>query len=331
VIDEAERDPEIVVGLDFAFSFPEWFIRDRGAATGREVWELAAARGEDWLASCDFPFWGRPGRTRPDLPERFRRTELEAGDVRGAQPKSVFQIGGAGAVGTGSIRGMRYLTELTDAGFSVWPFHDREWPLALEIYPRLLTGPVVKSDPAARAAYLEGAFPEIPGRLRAAAASSEDAFDTAVSAVVMARHLDEIRALERPEDPVLQMEGMIWWPSEPRRDAAPTPVSSEPGCPFCNTEDRQTVAESEHGVAIPDAHPVVEGHTLVIPRRHEESVFDLPASERQNLWTLVARVRARLARELDCSAFTIGIDDGEAAGQTVPHGHIHVIPRDVES
>lgn len=324
VIAGAERDPEVVVGLDFAFSFPEWFLTEHGARTGRDAWELAADRGEAWLADCHDPFWGRPGRKRPDLPAHFRRTELEAAEVQGAQPKSVFQIGGAGAVGTGSIRGMRHLSELTDADFSVWPFHEASWPLVIEIYPRLLTGAVVKSDPEARADYLEGAFPEIPEELRATAASSEDALDAAVSAVVMWRHLDEIQGLERPEDEVRRREGMIWWPGEVPR---PAPSQEVADCPFCRTALRQTVAASKHGVAIRDAYPVAEGHTLVIARRHVNSIFDLPERERQDLWRLVAEVRARLAHELDCAAFTIGVNDGEAAGQTIAHAHIHVIPR----
>ena len=130
----------------------------------------------------------------------------------GAQPKSVFQIGGAGAVGTGSLRGMPHLVDLSNAGFSIWPFERADWPLVLEIYPRLLTGELVKSDPEARYRYLEGELPEIPPELRDVAAGSSDALDAAVSAVVMARHLDEIRALDGVPDAVAKREGAIWWP-----------------------------------------------------------------------------------------------------------------------
>ncbi len=172
----------------------------------------SADRGECWLSDCEDPFWGRPGRKKPDLPDHFRRTEIEAQHVTHAQPKSVFQIGGAGAVGTGSLRGMPHLHRLAEAGFSIWPFDDPGWPLVLEIYPRLLTGAVRKSDPVARRAYLSEGFPEIGSELRALAASTEDALDAAVSAVVMARHLEKIEALRPAADEVIRREGRIWWP-----------------------------------------------------------------------------------------------------------------------
>jgi len=83
--------------------------------------ETATREGEDWLAECAPPFWGRPGRPRPVLAEHLRRAE-KAISVAGISPKSVFQVGGAGAVGTGSVRGMPYLPQLRQAGFSIWPF-----------------------------------------------------------------------------------------------------------------------------------------------------------------------------------------------------------------
>lgn len=70
-----------------------------------------------------------------------------------------------------------------------------------------------------------------------------------------------------------------------------------------------------------------EGHTLVVPRRHVASVFGLSPTEQQELWGLLARVREALNERLRPDGFTIGINDGAAAGQTVGHAHIHVIPR----
>ena len=142
LIDEASRTPELVVGLDFAFSLPSWFLESRGLPDGPALWHLVASEGETWLAGCEPPFWGRPGRRRPDLLEDLRRTDRDAPAIGGIRPKSVFQIGGAGAVGTGSLRGMPVLERLRDAGFSVWPFDAPRWPCVIEIYPRLLTGPV---------------------------------------------------------------------------------------------------------------------------------------------------------------------------------------------
>lgn len=259
LIEAAQDDPRLVVGLDFAFSFPEWFLDEHGAASAPEVWDVVARSGEDWLDECPPPFWGRPGCPKPDLPSHFRRTEREAQAVAGAQPKSVFQVGGAGAVGTGSLRGMPHLDRLTDAGFSVWPFHEPGWPRVVEIYPRLLTGAVVKSDPRARAAYLEGGFPEIPPRFRSVAAASEDALDAAVSAVVMARHLDEIEALGRPDDPVVRKEGAIWTPARGAPGSELMETRSAPAdCAFCALDPADAVARSEQGIAIRDAFPVSE-------------------------------------------------------------------------
>ena len=69
-------------------------------------------------------------------------------------PKSGFKIADAGQVGTGSIRGIPYLTQLRAAGIAVWPFDPPTRPLVVEIYPRLLTGPIVKSSAVQRADYL---------------------------------------------------------------------------------------------------------------------------------------------------------------------------------
>lgn len=109
---EAERDPQMVVGFDFAFSLPAWFLDERGLSNAPELWGLADREAETWLAECRPPFWGRPGKRRPDLGAgrgQYRRTDREVPSTTGIMPKPVFQIGGAGAVGTGSLRGMPIL------------------------------------------------------------------------------------------------------------------------------------------------------------------------------------------------------------------------------
>ena len=162
---------------------------------------------------CAPPFWGRPGTRKPELAEHFRATELAVGSVAGIRPKSTFQVSGAGSVGAGSIRGFPVLARLRAAGFSVWPFDTAVAPVVVEIWPRLLTGPVVKRDAAARAAHLSVNFPSLAGDLRDRAISSEDAFDAAVSALVMARHRAAICALPARTDRVTQLEGATWQPS----------------------------------------------------------------------------------------------------------------------
>jgi predicted RNase H-like nuclease/diadenosine tetraphosphate (Ap4A) HIT family hydrolase len=125
--------------------------------------------------------------------------------------------------------------------------------------------------------------------------------------------------------------GYIVNPTAPLpRPSAGDPASSMEStpCPFCSRiASGQVTAESEHAVAFPDGFPVSRGHALVVPRRHVASVCELTEAEQADLWRLAARVRARLAAELAPAGFNIGLNDGAAAGQTVPHAHAHVIPR----
>ena len=98
-------------------------------------------------------------------------------------------------------------------------------------------------------------------------------------------------------------------------------------CPFCHPDKAQIIVENEFGFAIPDGFPVTEGHALVLPRKHVASLFDLPHEEQAGLWRLVALARSVLLEKFQPEAFNIGVNDGQAAGQTVMHAHIHVIPR----
>lgn len=98
-------------------------------------------------------------------------------------------------------------------------------------------------------------------------------------------------------------------------------------CPFCTLSTDRIWLETDIGYAIPDRYPVSQGHTLVIPRRHVRGVYDLDSGELAEVWTLVGQVRAKLAGEFDPDGFNIGVNDGVAAGQTVLHAHVHVVPR----
>jgi diadenosine tetraphosphate (Ap4A) HIT family hydrolase len=98
-------------------------------------------------------------------------------------------------------------------------------------------------------------------------------------------------------------------------------------CPFCRLEKSRILLENESAIAFYDAFPVADGHTLIVPKRHFASLFDLPEEEQESLWRLVALVRGRLMAELKPDGFNIGLNDGTAAGQTVLHAHVHVIPR----
>ena len=98
-------------------------------------------------------------------------------------------------------------------------------------------------------------------------------------------------------------------------------------CPFCLIERDRIRMESEFAVAFPDGFPVTQGHTLVIPRRHVASLYELSDEEQAAVWRLVAQLRASLIAELRPDGFNIGLNDGASAGQSVMHAHVHIIPR----
>lgn len=98
-------------------------------------------------------------------------------------------------------------------------------------------------------------------------------------------------------------------------------------CPFCTLPAGRIVHARESAVVIRDGFPVSPGHSLVIPKRHVSSFFEITDHERNDLLTLLAEARDDLERQFRPAGYNIGINDGVAAGQTVPHLHIHLIPR----
>ena len=98
-------------------------------------------------------------------------------------------------------------------------------------------------------------------------------------------------------------------------------------CPFCNIAAARILQESALAIALSDAFPVSRGHCLVIPRRHVRSWFETSEDERREMLRLLDDAREALRRAGGPDGFNIGINDGAAAGQTVPHLHVHLIPR----
>lgn len=98
-------------------------------------------------------------------------------------------------------------------------------------------------------------------------------------------------------------------------------------CPFCSLPEGRIVEENEHALVILDGFPVTPGHSLVIPKRHVASYFEIAEAEREALLALLDRAKARIELQHQPAGFNIGINDGAAAGQTVSHLHIHLIPR----
>jgi diadenosine tetraphosphate (Ap4A) HIT family hydrolase len=97
-------------------------------------------------------------------------------------------------------------------------------------------------------------------------------------------------------------------------------------CPFCNVETDK-ILETEISFAIYDGFPVNEGHALIIPKRHIANYFDLSIDEQKDCIELLNRVKEIVQEKYNPAGFNVGININEAAGQTVPHVHIHLIPR----
>ena len=247
----ARETPRMVVGIDCCFSYPAWFLEEHGCKNVFEFWRAVAdGKGEAWLdrECADLRFWGKAGSQRhgkrpkefsgENLLRMMRLTDVDnkitpkllledparAAKVLGITPKSPFQIGGSGSVGTGSLRAMPHLLELRAAGFRVWPYEaaaldaKRPQPLLVEMYTRLLTGAVKKSNAAARKVYMaerrkaDPAYAALTRKVLAAAQSSEDAFDALVCTLEMTRHRAEFPRLRATADGTLRLEGITWRP-----------------------------------------------------------------------------------------------------------------------
>jgi len=98
-------------------------------------------------------------------------------------------------------------------------------------------------------------------------------------------------------------------------------------CVFCHLPPARIAAQNELALLFDDAYPVSLGHCLVIPRRHVSSWFEIDPQEQIAMLKLLETARQRVEENHKPSSYNIGINDGPAAGQTVPHLHMHLIPR----
>lgn len=98
-------------------------------------------------------------------------------------------------------------------------------------------------------------------------------------------------------------------------------------CPFCTMPAERIIDSNEFGMTIRDGFPISPGHTLIIPKRHIGSWFEISKDEQLGLLELLERAKTILQIEFNPDGYNIGINDGPAAGQTVPHLHMHLIPR----
>ena len=106
-------------------------------------------------------------------------------------------------------------------------------------------------------------------------------------------------------------------------------------CPFCApAANRTLLTESATAYALLDDFPASKGHALILPKRHASGYFDLAHHEQTACWMMTARVRDLLKERFVPDGFNVGLNAGRAAGQTIEHPHLHVIPRyagDVEN
>lgn len=101
-------------------------------------------------------------------------------------------------------------------------------------------------------------------------------------------------------------------------------------CPFCEMPQSRIIAEASSALAVYDSYPVTNFHCLIIPKRHVSDICDLTSSEAADCWELLCRQKAAVKAHDDTVAgFNIGVNVGGAAGQTIFHAHIHLIPRRV--
>ncbi len=102
---------------------------------------------------------------------------------------------------------------------------------------------------------------------------------------------------------------------------------NEQECPFCNPFEARFICESAIAYAIYDKYPVSEGHALIIPKRHIPDYFELAFREQQALILMLNFVKDAIKSSFQVNDFNVGINIGNVAGQTIPHVHIHLIPR----
>ncbi|PIR86700.1 MAG: HIT family protein [Candidatus Harrisonbacteria bacterium CG10_big_fil_rev_8_21_14_0_10_49_15] len=102
-------------------------------------------------------------------------------------------------------------------------------------------------------------------------------------------------------------------------------------CIFCKIVAKEIpakiVTENSRALALLDIHPLVPGHTVVVPKQHADTILELGDEEISPLFALVKQATNLLNKALQPDGFTIGLNHGEAVGQGVPHLHVHILPR----
>ena len=99
-------------------------------------------------------------------------------------------------------------------------------------------------------------------------------------------------------------------------------------CPFCNIDRKRIISYYDEFIVIRDLFPVTNLHTLIIPKRCVKSYFSLDDKELNNLQKIIKGEKESLLKiDKTITGFNLGVNDGQDAGQTIFHCHIHLIPR----
>jgi hypothetical protein len=211
LIEQKQQHPQLLIGLDFAFSFPLWYVEQHGPAI-HDLWTYIEDNAERLILCKETPFWGRAAHPKPrrlSREESLRQTDLET-MVNGQYSKSAFQVNYPGAVGTGTLRGIRHLFALQQAGFAIWPFQDLAAQSIVEIYPRLFTQIPVSRLEERKKFLKEDRFVWLPKEAIHDATRSPDAFDALVSVFGMRDRYDDFLKTVSILTPANRLEGKIY-------------------------------------------------------------------------------------------------------------------------
>ncbi|WXT99822.1 MAG: hypothetical protein Ctma_0526 [Catillopecten margaritatus gill symbiont] len=98
-------------------------------------------------------------------------------------------------------------------------------------------------------------------------------------------------------------------------------------CIFCNLRDERIIGECEHTLTFIDSYPASPGHTLIVPKRHFATYFEATEEELLAIGKAVQNAKKILDEEFNPDGYNMGVNNGQAAGQSVMHLHVHLIPR----
>jgi ATP adenylyltransferase len=112
------------------------------------------------------------------------------------------------------------------------------------------------------------------------------------------------------------------------RDIAASYKKRDAHCVLCEIDAKRVIAENELSFAIRDGYPVSDKHTLIIPKRHVADFFDLYQPEINAVHALLLEIKNEISRvDTMVTGFNVGVNVGQAAGQSIFHVHVHLIPR----